>query len=109
MSALPPKADIGTQSRNVRFGSKADIAADQLNVRFTPKSGPRRNQPARRRWHLRQITRTRSSRASEGGTCSERGEKAKERREKTALRKAQRAEAGAPTDEINPPLEEKQS
>ena len=25
MSALPPKADIGTQSRNVRFVSKADI------------------------------------------------------------------------------------
>ena len=26
MSALPPKADIGTQSRNVRFVPKADIA-----------------------------------------------------------------------------------
>ena len=25
MSALPPKADIGTQSRNVRFVPKADI------------------------------------------------------------------------------------
>jgi hypothetical protein len=27
MSALPPKADIGTQSWNVRFVPKADIAA----------------------------------------------------------------------------------
>jgi hypothetical protein len=26
MSALPPKADIGTQSRNVRFVPKADIS-----------------------------------------------------------------------------------
>jgi hypothetical protein len=25
MSALPPKADIGTQARNVRFVPKADI------------------------------------------------------------------------------------
>src|SRR6516164_2006230 len=36
MSALPPKADIGTQSRNVRFVPKGDIAG-----RFTlcePKS-----------------------------------------------------------------------
>jgi hypothetical protein len=30
MSALPPKADIGTQSRNVRFVPKADMA--QLRV-----------------------------------------------------------------------------
>jgi len=36
MSALPPKADIGSASRNVRFVPKADIAADRLNVRFTP-------------------------------------------------------------------------
>ena len=27
MSALPPKADIETQSRNVRFVPKADIAS----------------------------------------------------------------------------------
>jgi hypothetical protein len=27
MSALPPKADIGTQPRNVRFVPKADIEA----------------------------------------------------------------------------------
>ena len=27
MSALPPKADIGTQSRNVRFVPEADILA----------------------------------------------------------------------------------
>jgi hypothetical protein len=39
MFALPPKADIGTQPLNVRFGSKADIATDRLNVRFTSKSG----------------------------------------------------------------------
>jgi hypothetical protein len=29
MSALPPKADIGTQSRDVRFVPKADIHAPQ--------------------------------------------------------------------------------
>jgi len=27
MSALPPKADIGTQTRNVRFVPKADMKA----------------------------------------------------------------------------------
>ena len=36
-------------------------------------------------------------------------EKKRKRDEKTALRKAQRAEAEALTDETNPPLEEKQS
>ena len=36
-------------------------------------------------------------------------EKKRKRDEKTALRKAQRAEAELPTDETNPPLEEKQS
>ena len=65
---------------NVRLGSKADIARDQLNVRFTPKSRHWLSVsrcplcaksghsiatclykaecviPARRRWHLRQIT-----------------------------------------------------
>src|SRR6516164_8401318 len=30
MSALPPKADIGTQPRDVRFVPKADIAAGGL-------------------------------------------------------------------------------
>ena len=34
MSALPLKADIGTQSRDVRFVPKADIAA------FTPTTTP---------------------------------------------------------------------
>ena len=34
MSALPPKADIGTQSRNVRFVPKADIAARAESRRF---------------------------------------------------------------------------
>ena len=28
MSALPPKADIGTQSRDVRFVPKADVPVD---------------------------------------------------------------------------------
>src|SRR6516165_8207382 len=37
MSALPPKADIGTRSRNVRFVPKADIS--QL---LTGRSSPRR-------------------------------------------------------------------
>ena len=33
MSALPPKADIGTQSRNVRFVPKADnVAAQQFDA-----------------------------------------------------------------------------
>jgi len=30
MSALPPKADIGTQSRDVRFVPKADIRSPLL-------------------------------------------------------------------------------
>ena len=38
MAAFPPKADIGTRSRNVRFVPKADIGAGSGNVRFTPKS-----------------------------------------------------------------------
>jgi hypothetical protein len=29
MSALPPKADIGTQPRNVRFGPKMDMMASR--------------------------------------------------------------------------------
>ena len=33
MSALPPKADIGTQSWNVRFVPKADIGAATLHAR----------------------------------------------------------------------------
>src|SRR5262249_54219901 len=32
MSALPPKADIGTQPRNVRFVPKADIANDRRTL-----------------------------------------------------------------------------
>src|SRR6516165_3678463 len=36
-------------------------------------------------------------------------EKKRKKDERTALRKAQRAEAQPPTDETNPPLEEKQS
>ena len=31
MSALPPKADIGTQSRNVRFVPKSDISLRLFN------------------------------------------------------------------------------
>src|SRR5262249_62262818 len=31
MSALPPKADIGTQSWNVRFVPKADISSEASN------------------------------------------------------------------------------
>ena len=37
MSALPPKADIGTQSRHVRFGPEADIGThldDQASTRL---------------------------------------------------------------------------
>src|SRR3974390_2576371 len=39
MSALPPKADIGTQPPDVRFVPKADIAGRPINVGFTPESG----------------------------------------------------------------------
>ena len=39
MSALPPKADIGTQSRNVRFVPKADIAVDGFNDVRNPRPG----------------------------------------------------------------------
>jgi len=39
MSALPPKADIGTQSWNVRFVPKADIRLDRL-IRSTRRNVP---------------------------------------------------------------------
>ena len=51
--------------------------------------------------------RDRAERARAARARSE--EKKRKRDEKTALRKAQRAEAVPPTDETNPPLEEKQS
>jgi len=35
MSALPPKADIGTQSRNVCFVPKADIALRRVATKQT--------------------------------------------------------------------------
>jgi hypothetical protein len=35
MSALPPKADIGTQSRNVRIAPKADMDRDRAGARAT--------------------------------------------------------------------------
>jgi hypothetical protein len=34
MSALPPKADIGTQPRDVRFVPKADSCTAQIKVAF---------------------------------------------------------------------------
>ena len=34
MSALPPKADIGTQPRDVRFVPKADICGSALKPRY---------------------------------------------------------------------------
>ena len=39
MSALPPKADIGTQSRNVRFVPKADIGTSTRVSPSTQHSG----------------------------------------------------------------------
>src|SRR6516225_7778408 len=39
MSALPPKANIGTHSRNVRSVPDSDIARSKLHVCFTPQSG----------------------------------------------------------------------
>jgi hypothetical protein len=38
MSALPPKADICSATRYVRFGSEADICGAPAHVRFTPDS-----------------------------------------------------------------------
>jgi hypothetical protein len=35
MSALPPKADIGSRDPDVRFVPKADIASRPIHVRFT--------------------------------------------------------------------------
>ena len=35
MSALPPKADIGTQSQNVRFVPKADILRCSKKCRYS--------------------------------------------------------------------------
>ena len=46
MSALPPKADIGTQSRNVRFVPKADILRcskkhlDNMSLTYTKALSP---------------------------------------------------------------------
>src|SRR6516225_1118788 len=37
VSALPPKADIGTQSRNVRFVPKADMRASPARCRWTSR------------------------------------------------------------------------
>src|SRR5215467_13517427 len=51
--------------------------------------------------------RDRAERARAARARSE--EKKRKRDEKTALRKAQRAEVEPPTDETNPPLEEKQA
>jgi hypothetical protein len=51
--------------------------------------------------------RDRAERARAARARSE--EEKRKKDERTALRKAQRAEAQPPTDETNPPLEEKQS
>jgi hypothetical protein len=39
MSALPPKADIGTQSRNVRFGPIAEVGPTQVRQLFSIRYG----------------------------------------------------------------------
>jgi len=39
MSALPPKADIGTQPRDLRFVPKADITARALMGGIPRKAG----------------------------------------------------------------------
>jgi hypothetical protein len=41
MSVLPPKADIGTQSRNVRFVPKADILRCGKERRYSITSSAR--------------------------------------------------------------------
>jgi hypothetical protein len=47
MSALPPKADIGTQSRNVRFVPKADLSKRSKKARSRTEFGV--HSPARGR------------------------------------------------------------
>src|SRR6516165_5518828 len=42
MSALPPKADIGTQSRHVRFVPKADICGAANGCKFDHSPGRQR-------------------------------------------------------------------
>ena len=57
MSALPPKADIGTQPRNVRFVPKADIcsAANRslIQIASSPMGQERRFERKRVSWHAR--------------------------------------------------------
>jgi hypothetical protein len=38
-SALPPKADIGTRSRNVRYVPKADIGGSRAQTEKPPRGG----------------------------------------------------------------------
>jgi hypothetical protein len=67
-----------------------------------------RNQPARDAMAFKpNYGRDRAERARAARARGE--EKKRKKDEKAALRKAQRAEAEPPTDETNPPLEEKQS
>ena len=54
MSALPPKADIGTHSRNVRFVPKADIPhllTKQLGVSIFIVVAERKEQHSEERRH----------------------------------------------------------
>ena len=48
MSALPPKADIGTQLWNVRFVPKADIGYSSINRAVGAEQSERRNREAQR-------------------------------------------------------------
>jgi len=50
MSALPPKADIETQSRDVRFVPKADVVSCFGSVRKRPVGDLRRGPPVREAW-----------------------------------------------------------
>src|SRR5262249_18984702 len=50
MSALPPKADIGTQPRNVRFVPKADIRRDSEIIGRSPHPAELAASPRRPRW-----------------------------------------------------------
>ena len=49
MSALPPKADVGPQSRNVRFVRKADLSSHSKKVHYSIISSQRydANEPSR--------------------------------------------------------------
>src|ERR1700758_4033857 len=66
MSALPPKADIGTQSRHVRFVPKADSCTAANNAKLRNRRLQRTAAPTTSYLFMR----TRSIYENENGRCS---------------------------------------